>query len=333
MVSNTLATENSSNTSPMKKLKLLLLCLLSMNLPLLAQEASQKFSLKMMTVDQEGNKVTIEREYDSPEAMQKDREKLKKEMQEAGMADFQMHSFPHGEEAFHFPFALDSGAQFNMDFNFEFDHEKLDSMVHIQMKQVKVLEDSMTHPFVFITEGDSAVADVLVWKNQLEELPTEEEIKAMEEKLMKQLEKTKLNQLEIEKIIETTTNALAEAKQNTAFQENIFFHPPHSRNHRTVKIADLNQAEQSESKWKSLPLERIQLKASPGQIELSFSAPSKNTLIQLLDAEMQALYQEEYNGFDGHYEGAISTQNLQNGHYRLQIIQGKKAYQKKIVVE
>jgi hypothetical protein len=70
-----------------------------------------------------------------------------------------------------------------------------------------------------------------------------------------------------------------------------------------------------------------------GKFNLAFQAGKKPTIIKITSTDGKEVYNEEIQGFEGSYSKEIDLTDQKRGIYLLQIIQGKKAINKKIIIE
>ena len=86
---------------------------------------------------------------------------------------------------------------------------------------------------------------------------------------------------------------------------------------------------------KSLKVDEINYFPNPnqGKFTLAFKANSKPTEVKIVSLDGKVVYAEQLSGFEGTYNNEIDLSNEKKGIYLLQILQGKKAHNKKIVIE
>ena len=70
-----------------------------------------------------------------------------------------------------------------------------------------------------------------------------------------------------------------------------------------------------------------------GKFSLEFKASKKPTEIKITSLDGKTVYAEELQNFEGTYQNEIDLSSQKRGVYLLQIIQGNKAVNKKIVIE
>jgi hypothetical protein len=90
-----------------------------------------------------------------------------------------------------------------------------------------------------------------------------------------------------------------------------------------------------EANEKSLKMDEINYFPNPsqGKFTLAFKANSKPTEVNVIGMDGKVVYSEQLSGFEGTYNNEIDLSNEKKGIYLLQILQGKRAYNKKIVIE
>jgi Secretion system C-terminal sorting domain len=86
---------------------------------------------------------------------------------------------------------------------------------------------------------------------------------------------------------------------------------------------------------KSLKINELNYYPNPnnGKFTLQFKADKRPTKISITSLEGKEIYAESLSGFEGTYQNEIDLSGQKQGIYLLQILQGKKAINKKIVVE
>jgi Secretion system C-terminal sorting domain len=70
-----------------------------------------------------------------------------------------------------------------------------------------------------------------------------------------------------------------------------------------------------------------------GKLTLQFKADRHPTQVKITSIDGKSIYTEDIHGFEGHYNKEIDLSSQKKGVYLLQIIQGNKAVNKKIVIE
>jgi len=86
---------------------------------------------------------------------------------------------------------------------------------------------------------------------------------------------------------------------------------------------------------KSLKMDELNYYPNPneGKFTLQFKADKRPTEIKITSLEGKEIYAESLNNFEGTYQNEIDLSSQKRGIYLLQIIQGNKATNKKIVIE
>lgn len=86
---------------------------------------------------------------------------------------------------------------------------------------------------------------------------------------------------------------------------------------------------------KSLKMDELNYYPNPneGKFTLQFKADKRPTEIKITSMEGKEIYAETLNNFEGAYQNEIDLSSEKRGIYLLQIIQGNKATNKKIVIE
>jgi hypothetical protein len=86
---------------------------------------------------------------------------------------------------------------------------------------------------------------------------------------------------------------------------------------------------------KSLKMDELNYYPNPneGKFTLQFKADKRPTEIKITSLEGKEIYAETLNNFEGAYQNEIDLSSAKRGIYLLQIIQGNKATNKKIVIE
>ena len=86
---------------------------------------------------------------------------------------------------------------------------------------------------------------------------------------------------------------------------------------------------------KSLKMDELNYYPNPndGKFTLQFKADKRPTEIKITSLEGKEIYAETLNSFEGTYQNDIDLSSQKRGIYLLQIIQGNKATNKKIVIE
>jgi hypothetical protein len=86
---------------------------------------------------------------------------------------------------------------------------------------------------------------------------------------------------------------------------------------------------------KSLKMDELNYFPNPneGKFTLQFKADKRPTEIKITSLEGKEIYAESLNSFEGTYQNEIDLSAQKRGIYLLQIIQGNKATNKKIVIE
>jgi type IX secretion system substrate protein len=86
---------------------------------------------------------------------------------------------------------------------------------------------------------------------------------------------------------------------------------------------------------KSLKMDELNYYPNPnsGKFTLQFKADKRPTEIRITSLEGKEIYAESLSGFEGTYQNDIDLSGQKQGIYLLQILQGKKAINKKIVIE
>lgn len=86
---------------------------------------------------------------------------------------------------------------------------------------------------------------------------------------------------------------------------------------------------------KSLKMDELNYYPNPndGKFTLQFKADKRPTEIKITGLDGKEIYAESLKGFEGTYQNEIDLSSQKRGIYLLQIIQGNKAINKKIVIE
>jgi hypothetical protein len=86
---------------------------------------------------------------------------------------------------------------------------------------------------------------------------------------------------------------------------------------------------------KSLKMDELNYYPNPneGKFTLQFKADNRPTEIKITSLDGKEIYSENLTGFEGTYQNEIDLSAQKRGVYLLQIIQGNKATNKKIVIE
>jgi Secretion system C-terminal sorting domain len=86
---------------------------------------------------------------------------------------------------------------------------------------------------------------------------------------------------------------------------------------------------------KSLKMNELNYYPNPnnGKFTLQFKADRRPTKIRITSLEGREIYAESLSSFEGTYQNEIDLSGQKQGIYLLQILQGKKAINKKIVIE
>jgi hypothetical protein len=86
---------------------------------------------------------------------------------------------------------------------------------------------------------------------------------------------------------------------------------------------------------KSLKMDELNYYPNPndGKFTLQFKADKRPTVVKITSLEGKEIYSETLQGFEGTYQNEIDLSSQKRGIYLLQIIQGNKATNKKIVIE
>jgi hypothetical protein len=86
---------------------------------------------------------------------------------------------------------------------------------------------------------------------------------------------------------------------------------------------------------KSLKMDELNYYPNPndGKFTLQFKADKRPTEVKITSLEGKEIYAESLKGFEGTYQNEIDLSSQKRGIYLLQIIQGNKAMNKKIVIE
>jgi hypothetical protein len=86
---------------------------------------------------------------------------------------------------------------------------------------------------------------------------------------------------------------------------------------------------------KILQLEEVNYYPNPntGVFNLQFTAKENPTQIRVIDMMGKEVHNENLRNFEGRYDNSIDLSDSEKGMYILQIIQGKKTWNKKIVIE
>jgi len=86
---------------------------------------------------------------------------------------------------------------------------------------------------------------------------------------------------------------------------------------------------------KALKLNDLNYYPNPnnGRFTLAFQADNKPTEIRITGIDGKAIYSEKLQSFEGSYQKEIDLSGQKQGVYLLQILQGRKAINKKIVIE
>lgn len=139
---------------------------------------------------------------------------------------------------------------------------------------------------------------------------------------------------EIDEKVEVIINSLkdGDAQGKNTFQISI----------RKVKIhiKDINKDDESlralnlDNK-KALKLENLSYYPNPtdGQFNLKFTGKAAPTEIKILDLMGKVVYSDSMPGFEGQYDNNIDLNDQSKGVYIMQILQGNRALNKKIVIE
>ncbi len=86
---------------------------------------------------------------------------------------------------------------------------------------------------------------------------------------------------------------------------------------------------------KALKLDEFNFYPNPnnGTFQLAFKGKEKATSVRVTDINGKQVYAEDLQNFSGRYDKKISLSGLKKGIYLLQVVQGNKAVNKKIVIE
>lgn len=72
---------------------------------------------------------------------------------------------------------------------------------------------------------------------------------------------------------------------------------------------------------------------SNGTFQLKFQGKDRPTMVKVMDINGKEMYGEDLQDFNGSYDKEINLSGLKKGIYLLQVVQGTKAVNKKIVIE
>lgn len=105
-----------------------------------------------------------------------------------------------------------------------------------------------------------------------------------------------------------------------------------------VKVEDIDSEEVkafSLDEKKELSLEEFNFYPNPskGDFNLQFKGKGKPTEVRITDINGKEIYKEELKNFSGTYNKEIDLSGAKKGIYLLQVIQGSKATNKKIIIE
>ena len=105
-----------------------------------------------------------------------------------------------------------------------------------------------------------------------------------------------------------------------------------------VKVEDLNSEDVrafSLDDKKELTLDEFNFYPNPsdGEFNLQFKGKGKPTEVRITDINGKEIYREELQGFSGSYDKEINLSDAPKGIYLLQVIQGARATNKKIIIE
>ncbi len=86
---------------------------------------------------------------------------------------------------------------------------------------------------------------------------------------------------------------------------------------------------------KALKLDEFNFYPNPtnGILNLKFAGKEKPTVVRITDINGKEVYAENLQNFTGIYDKEISLSDLKKGIYLLQVVQGSKAVNKKIIIE
>ena len=105
-----------------------------------------------------------------------------------------------------------------------------------------------------------------------------------------------------------------------------------------VKVEDVTSEDArtfSLDEKKELDLDELNFYPNPsnGEFRLQFKGKNKPTEVRITDIKGREIYREELKSFSGTYDGEIDLSGVKKGIYLLQVIQGAKATNKKIIIE
>ena len=70
-----------------------------------------------------------------------------------------------------------------------------------------------------------------------------------------------------------------------------------------------------------------------GTFQLKFQGKDKPTTVRVSDINGKEMYSENLQNFAGNYEKEINLSDMKKGIYLLQVVQGSKAVNRKIIIE
>ncbi len=251
----------------------------------------------MMTTDANGHQKTITKTYDSRQAMEADQANVQKQMQEAGMNG--AFSFSSSSS---FSSTDSTGADPFSGFGFQQNMipDNFDSLFQHGMANMGSFFNDSSFQQFFDNNGTGIPQGF-----------SPQQIQQLKQQAMAQLQQAHVSSGDIQQYMQA--------------------HFPAAK--KTTRLHNLTPEEQKQSGFDPLKLQNIELMVQDNQISIGFEAKAKNLEMKLLNGQQQTILQRSISAVDGAYQTTIDTAPLEAGEYQLQIIQGKKAFQKHLSIQ